>query len=357
VNSPYAERPVIAIWEATRACQLACRHCRASAIRHRHPDELTADEVIQRVLTPLARLGCPLFVITGGDPMERDDLTTVVRHAKRMGLKPALTPSATPRLTFERLAELKDAGLDTCAMSLDGSEASIHDRFRGVHGTFDLTLERIDWLHRLGIPVQINTTVSRFNLDDLPRIAERVVELGAFRWSVFFLVPVGRARPADMLSPHQQEEVMQWLFGLARRVPFSIKTTEAPQLYRMRAEDAAQHGTTPPPPAVWDGNGFLFVSHTGEIYPSGFLPVPLGNVRHDDLAELYRTHPVLRALRDPNQFKGKCGYCEFNRVCGGSRARAFVVTGDYLESDPFCPYIPDPRPHVRTNLAPALIAR
>ncbi len=337
----FDDHPLVVIWETTRACQLACRHCRASAIRHRNPAELIADEVGEYILRPLSTMGRPIFVLTGGDPMERDDLAQIVATANGAGLHPSITPSATPKLTLGRLKELKDAGIQSCALSLDGSSAPIHDRFRGIVGTFDLTMEKIGWLHQLKIPLQIHTTVSLFNLDDLTRIADLVRQLGVFRWSVFFLIPVGRARSKDMLSPIQQEEVLQWLWMLQEAVPFQIKTTEAPQLGRIQAQHGAVRVSSRS--AVWDGNGFLFISHLGDIYPSGFLPIRLGNVRQDSLASIYREHPVLLSLRNPEDFRGKCGYCEFNRVCGGSRARAWALTDDFLESDPFCPYIPDPR--------------
>ncbi len=344
----FSQNPFIVIWETTRACQLACRHCRASALRHRDPKELNLQEVTHLIIAQLTEMDYPLFVLTGGDPMERDDLVDIVRHARVAGLRPSITPSATPKVTYDAMRKLKDAGLENWAFSLDGSHADIHDRFRGIRGTFDLTMEKIDYLHQLNIPLQINTTVSQYNVDDLPALAEVVRKLGAFRWSVFFLVPTGRARVEDLLSPVRQESILEWLVSLEQNVPFDIKTTEAPQYYRILAQNGSVRASTAGAPVrskvpVWDGNGFLFVSHTGEVYPSGFLPLSVGNVRTTPLSQLYRESPVLQALRDPNRFKGKCGYCEFNRQCAGSRARAWTITGDYLESDPFCPYIPDPR--------------
>ena len=343
----WAENPFIVIWETTRACQLACRHCRASAIRYRNPDELNLEEVSRLIIDQLVTMDYPLFVLTGGDPMERDDLVEIVRRARQAGLRPSITPSATPKVTFEVMRGLKEAGLENWAFSIDGSRAEIHDRFRGIPGTFDLTMEKIGYLHQLGIPLQINTTVSQYNLADLPALADLMRQLAIFRWSVFFLIPTGRARLKDLLSPQEQESVLQWLASLQQDVPFEIKTTEGPQYYRIRAQQreaaALPDSKVRPRMPVWDGNGFLFVSHTGDVYPSGFLPVSVGNVRATPLRQIYRESPVLKALRNPDGFKGKCGYCEFNKICAGSRARAYTVTGDYLESDPFCPYIPDPR--------------
>ena len=347
----FDQNPFIVIWETTRACQLACRHCRASAIRHRNPGELDLQEVSHLIIDQLVAMDNPLFVLTGGDPMERDDLAQIVSRARQAGLKPSITPSATPKVTFEIMRDLKEAGLENWAFSLDGSNAAIHDRFRGIPGTFDLTMEKIGYLHDLGIPLQINTTVSQYNLRDLPALADKVASLGVFRWSVFFLIPTGRAKLEDLLSPAEQETVLKWLLNLQKTAPFDIKTTEGPQYHRMRAQDqnapARGSGGMRSPVSVWDGNGFLFISHTGEVYPSGFLPVVVGNVRETPLAEIYRESPVLQGLRNPDGFKGKCGYCEFNKICAGSRARAYTVTGDYLESDPFCTYIPDPRNHLK----------
>lgn len=358
-STDFQQNPFIVIWETTRACQLACRHCRASAIRRRNPDELRLDEVDRLILDQLVQMGRPLLVLTGGDPMERDDLADVVRHARNLGLKPSITPSATPKVTFDRMQELKEAGLENWAFSLDGSNAAIHDRFRGIRGTFALTMEKVKFLKQLQIPLQINTTVSRYNVEDLEAMAEVIKGLGVFRWSVFFLIPTGRARMADMLSPDEHESVLQWLFALQKTVDFDIKTTEGPQYRRISVQHSdfgSSLVTSRSRLPVWDGNGFLFISHTGDVYPSGFLPVALGNIRNESLSDIYRNHPVLVALRNPDGFRGKCGYCEFNRVCGGSRARAYAVTGDYLESDPFCPYIPDPRRlasgQARTNALP-----
>ncbi len=349
----FAQNPFIVIWETTRACQLACRHCRAEAIRHRDPRELRTDEAIG-LIDQIAALDHPLFVLTGGDPMERGDLVDLVGHARHQSLVVSITPSATPKVTPERMSALRDAGLAHWAYSIDGSTAEVHDRFRGIRGCFDLTMEQIAQLKELGIPLQVNTTASQFNLADLPRIAELVDQIEAVRWSVFFLIPTGRARLADLLSPQQHEDVLNWLVDLSIRAPFDIKTTEGPQYRRLQAERGGQSGAwlsarrqlggvSRSVAPVWDGNGMVFVAHDGDVFPSGFLPLRLGNIRERSLAEIYRESPEMQVLRDPDRLLGKCGYCEFRRVCAGSRARAYAVTGNFMESDPFCPYVPDPR--------------
>lgn len=357
--------PFIAIWEVTRACQLHCLHCRAEAQRHRNPLELSTDEG-KRLIEQIAAMKRPLLVFTGGDPLEREDLFDLMRHARAQGLEVAMTPSATPRVTREALQEAKDAGLARCAFSLDGSTAAIHDKFRGTRGSYELTIGALETLRQLDMPIQLNTTVSRYNLADLPRIADIAESFGTVLWSVFFLVPTGRAQAKDMISPDEAESVMNWLWEQSRTRSFDVKTTAAPHYRRVILQATrrahAEAGATPPAAAaagassgsvgsvdtvglrarkgVNDGNGFVFISHTGDVYPSGFLPVTAGNVRNDGLADIYRNSPLFRELRDPSLLRGKCGVCEFRDMCGGSRARAYGVTGDYLASDPTCAYIP-----------------
>ena len=260
------------------------------------------------------------------------------------------------------MREARDAGLSRWAFSLDGPTAEIHDHFRGVSGSFDLTMNAISYLNELGMPLQINTVVSRYNQHALEEMAALVERLGCVLWSVFFLVPTGRGKAGDMISAHEHERVLRWLARLSRRVPYDIKTTEA-QHYRrvvlqekwredgtrglvdyadalVKGDTSAFDGLGRAPKGVNDGNGFVFVSHTGEVYPSGLLPVSGGNVRQTPLADIYRHSPLFRSLRDPDHFKGKCGVCEFRHLCGGSRSRAYACTGDYLESEPYCAYVP-----------------
>jgi radical SAM protein with 4Fe4S-binding SPASM domain len=274
----------------------------------------------------------------------------------------AMTPSATPLRTEAVLRQLAAAGLSRLAVSLDGSTAAIHDSFRGVPGSYDWTLEMLRTAREIGLSTQVNTTVSRFNLDDFDALAALMTELDISLWSVFFLVPTGRAQPRDVASAEEFEAVFQKMYDLSRTARFDIKSTAAPQyrrviLKRQVAERrAGERGDAPEPltagvgfsladgvgraRGVNDGDGFLFISHTGALYPSGFLPLAAGNVRRDDVVDIYRNSPLFRQLRDRNLLKGKCGVCEYRDICGGSRARAYAVTGDYLESEPFCSHIP-----------------
>jgi len=357
----FAESPFLVIWETTQACDLACLHCRAEAIPNRNPFELSTEEA-QGMMDAVRRFGRPLFVLTGGDPLKRPDTEELVGYGTSIGLRVAMTPSGTPLMTPAVLRRLQRAGLARLAVSLDGSTAEIHDRFRGVDGSFAWTLAMLEEARGLGLSTQVNTTVSRFNLDDFDEMAALVTELGIALWSVFFLVPTGRARPEDLASAEAFEIVFNRMYDLSGTVPFDIKSTAGPQYRRVILQRQVQErrsGTREEAPepltagvgfslpdgvgrarGVNDGDGFLFVSHTGEIYPSGFLPVSAGNVRTVDLVDVYRNSPLFRQLRDRSLLRGKCGVCEYRDVCGGSRARAYALTGDYLESEPYCTHVP-----------------
>ncbi len=332
-----ADRPQVLIWEATRACMLACRHCRASAMRRPAPDELNGEEAL-RLLDQVAAIHPAIFVITGGDPLERPDLFELMAHGRSVGLRVSLAPSVTPRLDRAAMARLPEVGCAGLQLSLDGADAATHDRFRGQPGTFVRTLEAARWAREEGVPLTVATTVARHNQGQLPALAELVSTLGIVRWSLFFLVPTGRARPQEMVSPDEAERVLLWVEELAGRVPFICKTTEAPQIRRL----LSGHGKAPRTGSnIADGRGFLFVANNGDICPSGFLPLPAGNCRHDDILEVYRTHELFRALRDPQALRGtRCARCEYRTVCGGSRSRAFSATGDPLGDDPLCAYEP-----------------
>ncbi len=363
----FDQSPFIVIWELTRACALACVHCRADAIPRRDPRELTTAEGI-RLIEAVSRFGrpAPLLVFTGGDPLRRPDAFDLVASGAQRRLRVALTPSGTAAVRREKIFRLKACGLARLAVSLDGSKAEIHDTFRGVRGSYDWTMRILEHAHEADLPVQINTTVTRYNREDLPALAEHLSRTGIVLWSLFFLVPTGRGRPEDGVSAQECEEILNDLYDLSRVIPFGIKTTEAPQYRRVvqerqqgiRRDGRSRNGGWETgemrhqqfgfqtdaigraPKGVNDGNGFIFVDHLGNITPSGFLPVTAGNVRTDDFVDVYRRHPVFRELRDPDRFREKCGRCEYRWLCGGSRARAYAMTGDYLGEDPCCLYEP-----------------
>lgn len=360
----YNENPFIVIWELTRACQLHCLHCRAEAQHHRHPLELTLDEG-KKLIDDIYDMENPLLVFTGGDPLERPDVFDIAEYAIKKGVRVSMTPSATPNVTKEAMQKAKDIGLARWAFSIDGHCAEVHDHFRGTTGSFDLTMKAIEYLNELEMPLQINTVISKYNYEYLDELAEMVEKLNCVLWSVFFLVPTGRGKETDMISPAEHEKVFRWLYNLSKRVPFDIKTTAAQHYRRVVIqqklreqkglsdedhifyEDALTMGDTGKidglgraPKGVNDGNGFVFISHTGDVFPSGLLPIKVGNVRQTPLADIYRNSEVFQNLRNPDKYKGKCGVCEYNKVCGGSRSRAYNLTGDYMESEPYCVYIP-----------------
>lgn len=353
--------PFLVIWETTQACGLACRHCRASAVPDRHPDELTTQEA-KRMLDRVREFGPIIFVFSGGDCMRRPDIVELVEYGARLGLRMAATPATTDLTDRPMLQRLKDAGLARVAVSLDGSNPEIHDAFRRVEGSFDAGLRILRASQAIGMTTQVNTVIGRHNIDDIDSLMRLMTDVGIVFWEVFFLVPMGRARPEDMASADEFEDVFHKLYDLSKTAPFDIKATAVPQyarvvLERQVAERRNGERTAAPSPltagvhhsekdgigrarGVNDGDGFMFVSHLGDIYPSGFLPIAAGNVRRDDLVDVYRNAPLFRRLRDRSQLKGKCNVCEYRPVCGGSRARAYAMTGDYMEAEPFCAHIP-----------------
>lgn len=352
----FNQAPFLVIWEVTRACALACVHCRADAIHRRDPRELTTEDAYP-LIDQVRAFGPrpPLFVLTGGDPMRRPDLTDLVRYAAGTGLMVALTPSGTAAATPARLAALKDAGLSRVAVSLDGPDHETHDAFRGVRGSYAWTMRIIDAAIDLGLPLQINSTISRLTLPSLEAMAARVADFPIILWALFFLIKTGRGATLEQINEDECERVLNYLYDLSLTSPFGIKTTEAPQYHRVvRQRDEGRLRAGLPthanqrrrqlraPRSVNDGNGFLFIDHLGNICPSGFLPVQRGNVRTTNLAQVYRTDEVFSRLRNANALMGKCGRCGFREICGGSRSRAFAATGAVMASDPLCAYEPGP---------------
>jgi radical SAM protein with 4Fe4S-binding SPASM domain len=399
----YDETPFLAIWEVTQSCDLACKHCRAAAQPLAHPDELTTAEG-KVLIDQVAAMRIPIFVFTGGDPLKRADVFTLIRYAADKGVHVAVTPSATPLLTRDAVFRMKDAGLVRLGISLDGSTPSIHDAFRGLPGAWARTIQAIEWANEAGIPIQVHSTISRHNAQDLDNLCNLFEKLAIIMWNVFFLVPVGRGQLADLLSGEEFEQVFGKIYELSQRVSFQIKTTEAMHYRRyllqhnleerrmghghpgaaLKGHDFSRAASNPeksngalvPAPGAYepgapaagvstdrsssegwaadarsrtmgwatrrvnDGKGFMFISHVGNVYPSGFLPIHAGNVRHTPLAEIYREAPIFKALRDTSRLQGKCGICEYKEICGGSRARAYALTGDPLAQEPCCTYQP-----------------
>ncbi len=345
--------PFTIAWEVTRACAYKCMHCRADAQVRRDPRELDTNEALA-LIESLARFQTrPILVLTGGDPLMRRDLFALARHADAQGLRVALTPTATALPTRMRLAQARESGVRRIAFSIDAADPALHDRFRGFRGSYARTLSGLRNAIAEGLPVQVNTTLCALNVDQLQPMAQMLEELQVVQWSVFFLVPVGRGKRLPMLTPQQHEEALQWLADLSSEVSFDVKATAAPQyrrILRQRARRSAgagfqfADGLSRPHEGkgVGDGRGFMFISHVGEVMPSGFLPLSAGNVRSEDPVAIYRSSRLFSQLRNSGALRGKCGRCEFKEVCGGSRARAYALTGDYLAADPSCPYTPSP---------------
>ena len=346
----FHQGPFVVFYEVTQACDLVCQHCRACAQPLRHPEELDTETACE-LLGQLAQFPkSPLVVLTGGDPLKRSDVFDLVRRGVGTGLEMAMTPSATPLVTRTVLQRLHDEGLSRLAVSLDGVDAATHDAFRGVSGSFDRTWQILQQGRDVGLSLQVNTTVTAVNLEQIDAIAESLASCDIALWSVFFLVPVGRGEQIDRISAEQYEVVFDRLWHHAQTKPYGIKTTEAPHYRRFvlqrrgspqgntRSSDGVAHQRAPL--GVNDGKGAMFIDHTGRIFPSGFLPIECGQFPSDSLVDVYRDSSVFRSLRDANLLRGKCGECEFRQICGGSRARSYALTGDALAAEPDCVYQP-----------------
>jgi len=378
-TADFDHSPLMFYYETTTACDLVCKHCRASAQEAADPAQLNTEQS-KRLLSQIAQFPKrPMVVLTGGDPLKRPDLMELIAHGRSAGLEMALTPSATPLATREAFQRVCAAGIRRLGISLDGPNAAAHDAFRGWEGSFERTKEMLLTARELGMAVQINTTVCRRNVDLLDEMSEFLVPFDIAMWALFFLIPVGRGHDEERIKAEEYELVFEKLYRWSQTMPYAVKTTEAPHYRRYvmqrggdplagprqkssieqgagRSEVRGQRSDLRPPTSdldgshrrghraplgVSDGKGIMFVSHIGEIFPAGFLPICCGRFPNDNVVEVYQKHPVFLDLRTPSRFKGKCGVCEYNTICGGSRSRAYGVTGDALESEPDCLYVPE----------------
>lgn len=382
------QSPFLVIWETTQACDLACQHCRANAVTKPHPLSLTTEEG-EKLLRDVASFPrpYPLMVFTGGDPFKRADLAHLISYARGLGLHCGVSPSATPLLTQESLTRVAEAGAQVVSLSLDASQEALHDDFRGVSGSFQRTLEGCRWSQKAGLKLQINSTLGRHNLHDLVDLAVLVHSFQVMTWSVFLLVPTGRGENLDSLTADEIEAVMHFLAEVAECIP--LKTTEGHhykrvlvmrQVLRALSLEPAKALNLPPlyhelkarwererdrlgiapraaarrqPMHINSAQGFVFVSHLGHVFPSGFLPISAGNLRRQSLVDIYRDSPLFQDLRKPAKLGGRCGTCEFRELCGGSRSRAYAVHGDAFAEDPSCNYQPGSFPY-QEQLAEAL---
>lgn len=361
----YARRPMLVFWETTRACPLACAHCRASATPQALPGELSHEEGLA-LIDQVAGFGrpYPILVLTGGDCLLRTRIFDLVRHATSLGIPTAMSPSVTPSLTPEAIERIAGSGVKAVSISLDGATAATHEGVRGIPGLFAPTVQALRDLVAAGLTVQVNTTVMRRTVEELPEVAAILADVGVHVWEVFFLVHVGRGTALGELDPAENEDVCHLLYDASHH-GFVVRTVEAPffrrvvaqrraggpvpdgALYRrlsarmrgLLGEPAADVRPSAHTAATRDGKGIVFVAHDGEVYPAGFLPLGLGSVRERPLAEIYRDTPQLQAIRAA-AFTGRCGVCEYADLCGGSRARAYAASGDVLGEDPACAYQP-----------------
>jgi AdoMet-dependent heme synthase len=352
-EADFNHSPLMFYYETTQACDLVCEHCRASAKEAADPHELSHEHSLALIDQIASFPKRPTLVLTGGDPLKRRDLLDLIRHATQAGLQVALTPSATPLATREAFEAVREAGVSRLGISLDGADQAVHDAFRGWTGSFERTLGMLANAKQLDMAVQVNTSVTRRNFHQLDAIADLLADQGIAMWSVFFLIPVGRGLEQERIQPEEYELAFERLWHHARTKPYGVKTTEAPHYRRYVLQqqgnplagpggrvDEGKHRGHRAPLGVWDGRGVMFVSHVGEIHPAGFLPIVCGRVPNDSVVDTYQNHPTFLALRNADGFRGKCGYCEYRWTCGGSRARAYAVTGDPLESEPDCVYVP-----------------
>lgn len=331
-ESPWTQAPALIFWELTRACDLKCKHCRAEAVPHRNPEELDTEEITSQ-LRKLGEDMSGVVVFTGGDPFRRPDLAEIIRTCAEVGLKPGLTPSTTPLLTRDRLEELKTSGLKMVALSLDGPDAFRQDDFRGEENSFLHTLRGVRAANAIELPLQINTTICRETYPWLEEIGDVVSRADVFRWALFFLVRTGEGQTLQSITPEETREVFSFLQDWSDENEARVKTTNAPHFRPWRADRTGSSAR----PGIIDGDGIMFISHRGNVYPSGFLPRKCGNIKNQDILEIYRNHELFQDIRR-RELNGRCGRCQHKRSCGGSRANAFAETGDPLGSDPRCNY-------------------
>jgi radical SAM protein len=356
----FDKRPILLFWETTMACPLRCIHCRANAIYHRSPNELNTNEA-KKMLETVSTFDPkpPVIVFTGGDPLVRDDIFELIGYAKNLGMQCALSPAVSENINDDTIKKIKETGISSVSISLDGATPRTHDFIRQKEGVFNRTISIIKELINNGIKVQVNSVVMSLNFEEFPKIFHLVKNLNVDAWEVFFIIVTGRANKFLDLDARKFEALAQLIFDCSK-YGLTVRTVEAPFIRRIyyeriagiefnddlynklkdeliKLEGVPSNKTTIYPKGTLDGDGILFVAHDGSIYPGGFLPIRLGNVKKDDIIKVYRENELLNKIRR-REFKGKCGSCIFKYVCGGSRARAYANSGDPLESDPACIY-------------------
>ncbi|MFZ2799130.1 MAG: radical SAM protein [Syntrophorhabdus sp.] len=321
-------------WELTRNCNLNCVHCRAAASKGPHKGELTFAEC-KRILDQIAGFASPTIILTGGEPLMRDDIFEIIEYGNKQGLRLVIAINGT-LLTEEKALKLRDGGIKRVSLSLDGKDAKAHDAFRGVDGSYNSVMKAADILNATGLPFQINTTVTRFNVNDLFEIYSLVKLIGAVAWHVFLLVPVGRGKDlkGKELDAMAYEDVLNWLYDIESRNELEMKVTCAPHYYRIVKE----RGSIPKSAGCLAGKSFMFISHKGIAQPCGYLEISSGDVRAHGVKKVWEESAVFNQLRDISSYRGKCGGCRYLKICSGCRARAYELHGDFLQEEPYCSY-------------------
>ncbi len=351
--------PRLIAWELTGSCNLKCVHCRASAVKDRDPDELTTQE-IRSTIDNIASFSSPILILTGGEPLVREDVFEIARYGTEKGLRVVVGTNAT-LITPEVAGKLLDAGVKRISVSIDGSTPDAHDKFRGLSGAFENTLAGAKAAQEAGLDFQVNTTVTKRNVHDVQAIHDLAIEFGAVAHHIFLLVPTGRGEDLkdEEISPEEYEKVLNWMYDMQKkadgRAPSSghvqvfMKATCAPHFFRVMDQRSKEEGIEVTADGAGlnartggclGGTGFCFISRTGDVNPCGYLPVSAGNIREQSFREIWEDSVLFKDLRDPRKLKGKCGKCEYKVACGGCRARAFAKYGDYLEAEPYCMYKP-----------------
>ena len=336
-------------WEVTRSCNLACKHCRAEAHTEPYPGEFSTEEA-KALIDTFPETGSPIIIFTGGEPLMRPDIFDLVLYARSKGLRSVMAPNGT-LITREIARKMKKTGIPRCSISIDGPESASHDAFRGVPGAFAAAMRGIEYLKAEGIEFQLNTTVTKSNLHNFKDIFMLADQLGAVAWHIFLLVPMGRAAGlvGEIISAGEYEDVLNWFYDFRKTTPMHLKATCAPHYYRIMRQRAGEEGLAVTPETFGmdamtrgclGGTGFCFISHRGQVQPCGYLELDCGNVRNTPFPEIWRSSKHFLEFRNPADYEGKCGVCEYHKVCGGCRARAHSLTGNYLSEEPLCTYVP-----------------
>jgi len=351
--SPSASTLRLVAWETTRRCNLACKHCRAVAEDHPYDNELDTQASFQ-LLRQIREVGEPIIILTGGEPLLRHDIFDIAAFGTKIGLRMVMAPNGT-LITKESAGKMKESGIKRISISLDGSTPETHDAFRGIPHAFEKALQGIQFAKDAGIEFQINTTISKTNLNEIPKILKLAESLGAVAHHIFLLVPTGRGKYIldGEINAVEYEETLNWFYDQREKVKLQLKATCAPHYYRILRQRSRQegkkvsfetHGLDAVTRGCLAGTGFCFISHVGRVQTCGFLDVECGNIKTQSFKDVWESSPVFNRLRDLDHLEGKCGICEYKRVCGGCRARAYEATGNYLAEEPLCSYQPGKPP-------------